>query len=233
MVRSTFAAVSVCLGSAGAFAANSVDLQFVGTDLGRAVRIVHGSMVLDTFAGELRHRFTNGVGLGAPFSGMELDTYCVEVTESVADASQTYTVQDDIAFVSSPLIGPERALVIGRMYALLLTTQAGGEFDDDWAAGFQIAVWDAVYDYDAGVGRDSLSVDTGHLIVQAAGGGALGAGPRAKAEIFFDAVGLDGIDAPPIFGFHHDGRQDQIVPAPGTLSLAGLGLAALVRRRRR
>lgn len=232
MVRSAIAGVFIALLCGSALARDTVELKKIGTAKGRNVKIVHGSSSFDAFAGEIRHEFRNGEGLGDLFEGLVLDTFCVEVTEYVTESFRRYDVTDDVGLVAAPPLGADKALAIGRMYALLLEMAGLGSFDNDAAAGFQVAVWDVVYDFDAGVGRDSLDVDTGDMITRETSGGLLGGGARAAAHLFFDAVADDGHEPAPLFGFHNDGHQDQIVPAPATAGLAGLGALAFRRRRR-
>ncbi|MBL8747377.1 MAG: hypothetical protein JNK58_13610 [Phycisphaerae bacterium] len=231
MVRIAIASIVAAFACGSAFAADTVEMKKIDTGLGKEIKIIHGSDSFNAFAGEIVHQFTNGVGLGAQFNGKTMSTYCVEVTQTVTTNYRVYNVTDNVGTIPVPAMGADRAGAINSMFAMLLDKRAEGVFNNDWAAAFQIAVWDVVYDYNAGVGRDSLSVDAGDMKVKKTDGTTLSSSLRAKIDTYFDAIGV--ASSPfNIIGFHNDSYQDQIVPTPGTIALGSLGLLLVGRRRK-
>lgn len=235
MLRTTSAALSVAYIASVATAAHTVELKKVDTGKGSNVKIQFGTIDQNVFAGELMHKFRNGVGDGAQFNGFTLPTYCIEVTEEVTTSYQQYDVTNDISGLPVPQMGADRAAAVQRMFALLIDIKNGaGTFDDNTSAGFQVAVWEVVYDYDAGAGRSSTDVGAGSLIIKNTNGSPLSSAVKSKADMFLDVVGTATSGTlPQVWGFHRDGKQDQIVPTPAAGMLAGVGLLAAARRRRR
>lgn len=232
MVRTAIAGVVVAIACGTSLAAHTVEMRRVDTGLGQNIKIIHGSNSFDAFAGEIFHEFRNGMGLGEQFSGKTMATYCVEVTQTVTNEFRVYSVTDEVETIPAPAMGADRADALNDMFAMLLEKRSEGVFNNDWATAFQIAVWDVVYDYDAGVGRDSLSVFDGDMKVRKTNDDPLSSGLRSKIGVFWDAIGVAFSDFN-ILGFHHEGHQDQIVPTPGTIALGSLGLLMVGRRRKK
>lgn len=231
MIRSIIAGTVVAIACGSSLAASTVEMRRIDRGYGKEIKIIHESGTFDAFAGEIVHEFQNGVGLGAQFNGKTMATYCVEVTQSVTNEFRTYDVTDEVGTIPDPAMGEDRADALNDMFAMLLEKRAEGVFNDDWAAAFQVAVWDVVYDYDAEVGRASLSVSTGDMMARKTNNDPLSLSVRNKIDVFFDAIGVAESNFN-IIGFHHDGKQDQIVPTPGTLALGSLGLLLVGRRRK-
>lgn len=231
MVRTVIASIVAAATCSSALAANTVEMRQIGIGLGREVKVLHGAGSFNTFAGEIVHEFRNGVGLGEQFNGRTMSTYCAEITEGVSPAFITYEVTDDVGTIPVPAMGAARGGAINDMFAMLISTQSEGGFDNDWAAAFQIAVWDVTYDYDAGVGRDSLDVATGDMKTQSTSGASLDAGLLSKIDVYFDAIGVASSEFN-VLGFHNESSQDQIVPTPGAIALGSLGLLLVGRRRK-
>lgn len=231
MVRSAIASVVVAIASGSALAASTVEMHKIGTGLGKEIKIVYNGDAFDAFAGEIIHEFRNGVGLGEQFNGKTMATYCVEVTQTVTESYKVYEVTDDVGSIPEPAMGAARGDALNDMFAILLEKRAEGVFSNDWAAAFQIAVWDVVYDYNEGVGRDSLDVESGEMRVKKTNGDPLSNSLVNKIDVFFDAIG---ITATPfnVIGFYNASSQDQMVPAPGTIALGSLGLLLVGRRRK-
>lgn len=232
MVRSAIASVVVAIASGSALAAHTVEMHKIDTGLGKQIKILHDGGAFDAFAGEIVHEFRNGVGMGAQFSGKTMATYCVEVTQAVTETYKVYDVTDHVGTIPDPAMGSARGAALNDMFATLLEKRSEGVFNDDWAAAFQIAVWDVVYDYNDGVGRDSLDVETGDMRVQKTSGDPLSNSLVSKIDVFFDAIGV--ASAPfNVIGFHNASSQDQIVPAPGgAIALGSLGLVLISRDRK-
>lgn len=231
MVRIAIASIVATAVAGSAFAAHTVEMRKIDTGLGRQVRLTHVGDSDNVFAGEIIHEFRNGQGMGAQFSDITMPTYCTEVTQHITNNFAIYTVTDDISTMPAPPMGADKADAISDMFATLLGLHEDNAMTNDWAAAFQIAVWDVVYDYDAGAGRDSLDVEAGDIQVHRTDGSTLSAGLLTKIGTFWDSIGV--AESPlTVIGFHSDSYQDQIVPAPGTLALASAGLLLIGRRRK-
>jgi len=203
----------------------------VDTGLGRQIRLTHETTTFEAFAGEIIHQFQNGQGMGEQFDGKRLATYCTEVTQGVTTNFGLYSVTDDLSTMPVPAMGQSSADAINDMFATLLGLHADQIVNEDWAAAFQIAVWDVVYDYDPGIGRDSLDVDAGDIQVHRTDGSGLSSSLRNKIDVFWDSIGV-AEGAYNVIGFHSDSYQDQIVPAPGSIVLGAAGLLLIGRRRK-
>jgi hypothetical protein len=149
--------------------------------------------------------------------------------------SQDWLVYDVTDIASAPVPGPAmgaaKAEAIQNMLSLLVSETNAGRFGADMAAGFQIAVWEVVYDFDPSAGRGSVDISTGDLLVNDVGGGVLNTGIAAKVSEFLDHIAIAGVEILP-YAFVNEGRQDQIIPTPGSLALAGIGGLLMARRRR-
>jgi hypothetical protein len=89
-----------------------------------------------------------------------------------------------------------------------------------------------VYDFNESGGRSSLSPTSGRLEIKKTNGDPLSSAVRTKAEAFWDTIVPGSRVRNDIFGFHHDGKQDQMVPTPGVAALGLAGLLVAGRRRR-
>ncbi|MCL4740647.1 MAG: hypothetical protein KJZ54_00425 [Phycisphaerales bacterium] len=232
MKMSRLAAVIAVAGFAVAASADVVEMKFTGTGQGRNVKVTIGDKSMGVFAGQLKHSILSGTGLGADLVGDHL-TYCTDLYEYVKSSPTTYTIVTLPEMPDSSPMGFARA---GGVYDLF--AWAGGQqFDPgiakDFAAAFQIAVWEIVTDYDPSIGGASLDVTAGALKVKDSGGGPLSSGISGHLAAMFDAVGSDSARRG-IVGLRSFGAQDQItvIPAPGPFALAAAGLALVVPRRR-
>ncbi|GIK18560.1 MAG: hypothetical protein DYG93_06165 [Leptolyngbya sp. PLA2] len=232
MKTSCLAGVFAAAGFAFAASADVVEMKFTGTGQGRNVKVTIGDKSMSVFAGQLKHSILSGTGLGADLVGDHL-TYCTDLYEYVKSSPTTYTVVTIPDMPDSSPMGFARA---GGVYDLF--NWAGGQqFDTgvskDFAAAFQIAVWEVVTDYDPAIGRASLDVTAGELKVKDTGGGPLSSGISGHLVAMFDAVGSDSARRG-LVGLRSFGAQDQItvIPAPGPLTLAAGGLLLAVPRRR-
>ncbi|MEM7622093.1 MAG: hypothetical protein AAF235_02705 [Planctomycetota bacterium] len=229
--------------AAGTAAADVVDVDFTDTDKGRTVRL--GFYEGDTqtssmkvFAGELEHTFSGGTGLGGLFSG-SFTTFCVDVHQSV---SRNATEFDVVSLASVPGpggMGNARAGAISSLFTV--GTSSYGSMDRDFAAAFQLLVWEIVADYDATVGIASIDLSTGSFRATKGNGSQLWSGVNDDVETLLSSMGTAGLDVgnPGVWAFASDTYQDQlvfapqIIPSPGSAALAAVGgLCFSVRRRR-
>lgn len=226
-------AVCGCALSAQMASGAMVEMQRVNLGKGSNVKLNLIGSVNDVFAGELVYAFRNGTAGAEYLNGITLNTYCTEITQASNDTWQTFTIADlSDAPAPGPEMGAEKADAIAQMYALLLSETAAGRFDNDTAAGFQTAVWEVVYDFDAGAGRASMSLSSGALVISETSGAALGGGVATKFNMFADAIGSGGSRAA-LEALVSTAHQDQIIPTPGALALAGAGVVIGLRRRTR
>jgi len=230
-----FALATAMVGTITASAlAGTVDVEFTGTGLGRAVRTHFADRALNVFAGQLRHTFSNGTGQGSALDGDYL-TYCTELVQYVVSHPSPYecALLEDVPNTSP--MGPDRAQAIRDLYAHADGSQfaaVGSSANKDFAAAFQIAVWEAAYDYDGSAG--SLDVVGGDLRVTGTGGGPLSAGISGYLDDLFGAVGT-GAEVPHLIAVTSEQYQDQIVmiPLPAPLIIGAVGLAAVIWRQRK
>lgn len=231
MKHALFTLAALAAASASA-QAGMVEMRWVGIGLGTGVRTSLSGNVQEVYAGQIAHEFRNGTGAGALFNGQTIMTYCTELTQHV---SADWHLYDVTGIASAPVPGPamglQKASAIHNMLSLLVAETNAGRFGVDMAAGFQLAVWEVVYDFDSGVGRGSLDVAAGDFLASDTGGGALAVGIAAHVTAFLDHASVAGVDILP-FAFVNEGRQDQIIPTPGSVALACVGGLLMARRRR-
>lgn len=167
------------------------------------------------YAGEL-----NWSGLGQTFY-----SYCVDILSSLADP-QDVTLKSTDGLVSgngtvqTVAEAGEKAAWLFNTYAGLIHTSGTGP----QAAALQVAIWEAIYDTTGSLstGVFSLTNSIYNVTVRTIADGYLNALYQADYSSA-SAVWLDTTRG-----------QDQItrVPEPATITLLGLGLAALVAPRR-
>lgn len=221
---------------AAASLANTVTVQYLGSQQGRSVRITTGSTTRDVFAGQLNHRFSNGTGEAAYLNGDRV-TFCTDLLETVTSTPKTYTLVglDDVPGPSG--MGEEKAQAISDLYRYAAGTQSRSDTNNDFAAAFQLAVWEIVFDYTELGGRSSLNITTGGFKAKNTNNSALSSSITNHLNSLFNAIGSFGrTGAGALRGVTRSGSQDQIVevpmPAPGLLAGAGiLGVAAIRRRK--
>lgn len=230
-MRTLTIAVAAIGMSAGAAAADTVNLQFSHTGSGRNVRMTVGSNSFNCFAGQLVHNFSNGTGAAGGLTGSRI-TYCSDLLQHVTSSTSTYTVTGIQNLPGGAGMGAAKAQAIYDMYAYANGSQFGA--DADMAAAFQLAIWEVIFDYNAG-DSSSLNLASGTLKAKNTDGSALSASVLAKAALLFSAIGSNAAQTG-LMGFASGSYQDQIVqivpiPAAALIGLAGLGLAGYARRR--
>jgi hypothetical protein len=227
-------AMSAVLALAGVAAADSVDLQYAGPGNGRSFTIVANGTATSVFAGQLNFNVTNGSGAGLGLNGSLL-TYCVDVLEGVGAGTNTYDLAElsdaPVTAGGAPAMGVDKARAIGRLY----TAAGGNQFgsDNDFAAAFQLAVWEVIADFG---GNDPLSLTTGDFQVTST----ITSGTQSVLTGLLAAAADDSVFSTSGIGaLTNEGFQDQlysvVVPLPGAAGLATVGLLGVgfVSRRRR
>lgn len=215
-------------------------MKFIGTDEGRSVKVTIGSDTFNCFAGQLLHAFSLGNGVAAQLNGQTRVTYCTDLTQTVTSAGDVYTVAPIASLPSTtgwPAMGSAKAQVVYNLYAAAAGQQNTLTANDDFAAAFQIALWEIIYDYNpANVGVYSLT--GGNFKVKNADGTALSSAVATKVGQLFGMLGSNAPQAG-LLGLTNDCSQDQIIdvnvvplPSAALAGLLGLGLVRVARKRR-
>jgi hypothetical protein len=217
----------------GTAVADSVDVRFVGGGAGRNVTVRLDGRRHDVFAGQMVHNFRNGTGSASSLQG-DLKTFCIELTESVSKSTRSFELVDvpDAGDVAGSMSDAKAGAL-----AALYNFADGAQFNDsasasnrNFAAAFQLAVWEIVYDY---TGADSsLNITRGLLRGSNLNSGTQAFLAQMLAAIMGDqfSTNMNGLRA--VINPHY---QNQLVmvplPAPLLIGLAGLALVPFVRRR--
>jgi len=192
------------------------------------------------------------------WGGATFFTYCVELTQ-YARLNQTHPYEqvDALAYFSSnylPLLAADASTVVDRLGRLFSATNGvqlptGGTLGS-WtysaaqaSAAMQLAVWEIVYEGQTGSDSfDGLSLAGGAFKENTGNGTAANirnlsnsflASAAAVTDVQFDISVLRSAANQDYLMATRLPRRNNDVPLPGTLALAGLGLAALVVLRRR
>ncbi|MFI4916426.1 MAG: hypothetical protein ACIAS6_07970 [Phycisphaerales bacterium JB060] len=227
-------AITAMLAAAGAATADSVDLTYTGPGTGRSFSVQANGTATNVFAGQLTFVVANGSGsTGTQLNGSLL-TYCIDVLEGVGAGQNTYDLAalEDAPVTAggvAPAMGIDKARAIGRLY-----TAAGGDqfgSSNDFAAAFQLAVWEVIADFG---GDSGLSVDTGDFQVTSS----INTGTQSVLNGLLAAAADDSVFSFSGLGaLTNEGFQDQLysvaVPLPGAAGLAAIGLAGVIVSRRR
>ncbi len=233
MKGSMITAAAAVLATAAFASADSVTMRFTGSGAGRNVTIRVNGDQHNVHAGQLNHEVTARTGPTGPALGA-LTTYCVDVSEWVSSSNRQYEVTD---LTDAPVgagndgMAQHQADAIGRLYAYANGQQFGTS--NNFAAAFQIAVWEVVSDMDTE--SSSLSVGSGDFRAWN-----LNSGTTSYLSTLLGVATSEGlaIDSS-LRALTNDGSQDQmfqvVVPLPTTGAMAAAGLlgAGFFGRRRR
>ncbi len=198
-----------------AFAATAVsssalalDLKFTGTTLSNAESVkisINGGSFNSVLVGELT--FSS--------SGGSLSTYCVDALSPLGSSAKSYTVSE---LVQTPTTGLGKAATILANFQSSATTAAQ-------QAGLQLAIWEALYD-----GGSTFDANSAGFKVTGASSEAL-----SFASTYYNSFDKPTNLDVTFYCTNQAGGQSQItaVPEPMTFATLGVGLVALVRRRRK
>lgn len=227
-------AVLALLAMAAAAHADSVDMRFTGIGAGRAVAVRINGIQHNLHAGQLNHEILSRSGPTAPNLGA-LATYCVDFHEYVSSHSQTYQVArltDAPVTSGNNGMAQHQADAIGRLYTYANGQQYGT--DNNFAAAFQLAIWEVVADMTTE--SSTLSMASGTFRASN-----LNAGTTSYLNTLLGvATNLSIAPMVTVRALTNDGAQDQlfesvVIPLPGAAGLATVGLAGVCfsNRRRR
>lgn len=232
----TVVAAAVITAAAGAASADTVNVKYLGTGKGSNVKIIAPGVNQNVFAGQLNHQISGGTGLGAILNGTYA-TYCTDITQYVTSTTKSYTVVPIEQVPNVSPMGLSKADALRNLYTFGAGVQLTNAASNDFAAAFQIAVWEVVSDFNSNLGLTSLSVTDGTFKAKSTNGNVLSAGIMNNLNTIFSGIFNlpEGAVPVEIAGISHATAQDQIVvvPTPGALALAGVGGGLLIKRRRK
>lgn len=229
-------AAAACMGITAMASADVVTMKFTGTGKGSSVKVTLGSNSFNTFAGQLKHTITDGIGaVGSTLNGSHV-TFCSDLLQNTSGSNKTYTVTGVENLPNWDPMGNDASMAIWNMYNFAGASAIASGASNDLAAAFQIAIWEIVSDFDANVGLASLNVNSGGFKAKKTDGSNLGSGiANQLSSLFAAATGVSSQGSLGLYGLRSGEAQDQIitvVPTPGVGVLAGMGLACFARRRR-
>lgn len=231
-MKTAFIAVAALLGTAAVANANTVTMRYVSKGEGRDIKIITGSTSQNVFAGQLKHSISNGTGLGTLFNG-DFFTYCADIHQTAQTSNATFQVVGVHELALNAPMGLDKAWAINRMYTFANGAEMDTTSNDDFAAAFQIAIWEVITDFAPAVGAASLNVTSGGFVARQTNNNALWSSVSGHVASLLNAA-VNGQQGATLLGLGNSGRQDQIVhvPGPGAAALAGLGLLLSIKRRR-
>ncbi len=218
--------------AASAACADVVDMRFTGTGAGRAVSIRSSGIDGHVFAGQLMHH----IDASDPHAALDGDwlTYCTDYYEYVSSSTREFKVSNLADAPDNAPMGDLKAQAIVDIYAYADGAQLDPNADNDFAAAFQIAIWEIIDDYNGS--SSSLDVASGDFKAWTSssrrGGSSLDDDIQDYLDDLFDAVG-SGARVPGLYALINHRKQDQIVLVPAPPAFAGLGAAGLLAARRR
>lgn len=232
------------LAAASTVTASTIEGKYTGLALGNQTHTVtvKGSVISgNVYAGPLNHFFQ---GAGSMFHNQTIATFCTELTQSVKTSFVPYELIA-LELAPRPYVGGNHGMGQAKADAIRLLWAGVGSsaFTDGLtAAGFQIAIWEIVYDFD-GSSRSSFDVNTGNVRFENAKINGVNSAAIAKASELFNlfvwesgAPGMrNGAMEHGLAVMSSEQGQDQIVviPLPAQGLMAGVGLLGLAARRRR
>jgi MYXO-CTERM domain-containing protein len=229
-MQSSVVALFASVAAATSASAELVTVFCPGVGAGRNVAVQHNGTDRSVFAGQIRLDLTNSTS--GTLNG-QWRSFCTELHQHifVNGAPQVYTVSQlkDVPVPGLPM-GQVRADAIARMYAFASGAQYGS--NADYAAAFQIAVWEIANDYDG----TAVSLD---LALGNFRGTTLAAAITTSVTTLLGAATQVGAPITQLLGLGNATYQDQIIdptspiPTPGTIAMLALAGIFGARRRRR
>lgn len=225
MKNYVFAVVSACAVAGFAHAA-TVDVACTSVSNYQMINTLLAGNPATEYTGQIDLALTNSIG--GPPNGV-YKSFCTEITQNIqiGGSAQTYQV---LSVDALPIPGFGMGIVKADAIARMWYAAAGQQFvaDSDFAAAFQLGVWEIYNDYTGNPASLDLSADL-FQVTQVLN-------PATAADVAFlfaAAANLGGPMATNLVGLGSESFQDLIieVPAPGAAAL--VGLAGLVSSRRR
>lgn len=230
-IRQVSAVVAV-VGLAAMASADTVNMKYLGTSLGRNVKITLNGNSSDVFAGQLLHQFSGGTGtIGSQLNGVQT-TFCTDLSQFVNTNFQSYSV---VGVESVPNPGTAIGLTKANMIRDLYGSANGLQFatgnntsNNDFAAAFQMAIWSIVY-------NGSVTLNGSALTLKNTNGTAISGTLLTAFNNVATYVGSGLRNGGVVYGVTSGSFQDQlvVVPMPAPAFAAGAGLLAVAGFRRR
>lgn len=232
-IKNGIVAAAFALTFAGTASADVVTMKFVATGAGQNIKFkLNGGSEKSVFAGQLRHTITGGTGIGADWAGDHL-LFCTDIYEYVSTSSKSFEIIGLEDAPNSAPMGTDKAQALYDVYHAFGGATMIAGIDNEFAAAFQVAIWEIVTDYNAGTGLSSLDLGTGSFqVTKVNGSSARTTTFNGYLSDIFGAIGSG--SSAGVVALSNNGAQDQlfVIPAPGSVALAGSGLLMLGRRRR-
>lgn len=194
--------------SAAAISSASSTIKFLGTNGGKSVEIKYNGNSKTVFAGKMNFKNLD--------SSTFFQTVCGDLNNFIS-GGQSWLVNERNATSVSASMG-----AAGNIVAKYFNAADNNEKK----AALQLAVWEAVYDFNGGT---NPNFDSG--VFQ---GKNLSSSLKNQAKLYYMAVNMAGAA---IYFEPQPSNAGQgqlgLVPEPATMAILGLGVAALARRRRK
>lgn len=230
---SLFAFTLVALAVSSNASAGSVNGEFIGISPRRVVGIhLDGYFHGNVYAGVNVWEGDDGSTM---FEGEQFKAFCIEIRQHLADPTTFTTKSLEESPVPSDYpesesgngMGADRANDIRELWHVYFN-QIGD--NADYAAAFQLAVWELVYE-DRSEPGDTWSVDDGRFYMY----GSKAPNARALANTWLDDIQDNDYDKANLIALTSLNNQDMVtmVPLPAAAGMGMLGFAFVVWRRRR
>lgn len=223
--------------AAAASAAPTVDVKFLGVGQGQNVTITFNGNNQNVFVGQLRHQLSNA-SAGYEWLNGEHRTYCTDLYQYVTSTTKSYTIEQVENMPGASPMGLAKANAIRALFAVANANVNTISASNDYATGFQLAIWEIVTDYSgSNFAINSSNFTSGNFKAKQTNGSALTTGVVSVASSAYNAamnyLQTNGQDTT-LLGIASGTSQDQLlrVPTPGALALAGFGGLLCTRRRR-
>lgn len=204
--------------------ADTVQMRYRSVGLSRIVSVSGSVFNGRVYAGELRHEFSGGLGEAAQLTGI-LPTFCTELSENVNTSWRTFTLAEPAdAPAPGDGMGAIRAAALENLYA----GAAGQQHTSaNWAAAFQMAVWEIVNDFDG----TAASINTAAGSVRFNSNQAWFTTVASMVNGAMRSLALSHQRHDGLHAVTNIGAQDQLVvlvPLPGPAAMGAAGLLCLV-----
>lgn len=234
--NSIIALAGIATIAAVASAAPTVSVKYLGTGKGQSLSINFNGNSQNVFVGQLRHQLSNA-SAGYEWINGEHRTYCTDLYQYVTSTTKTYTIEQIENMPGSNPMGVAKADAIRALFAIADANVDTINASNDYATGFQLAIWEIVTDFSGSFAMNANSFTTGNFKAKKTNGSALTSSVVSVASSAYNAA-LNYLQtngqSTTVLGVAHCDNQDQLirVPTPGALALAGFGGLLCTRRRR-